>query len=470
MDQINSSKEITIVVGLGRSGLAAAKLLHAQGAKVVVIEEANTSYFEKLSKELLALGIVVKLGISLELESFMPWLSQLKSVLISPAIPWDHYTINQLRERGIKIESEISLAWKSMKHIPWIGITGTNGKTTVTQMLNHVLKQNEIDSEMAGNIGIPVAQLALNHLKDAKKDPQFLVVELSSYQLETTHEIAPLIGIWTTLTPDHLERHESLKKYSDIKKRLLDNAHKAIYNLDDEFLLKNKATLRSGVWISANGSGTKENQADYWIHKNGKIYEHTKELLDSSVLKIRGVHNLQNLLLVIAAAREIGLSPNEIQKGIASFQGVEHRLEKIGSLHGIEIFNDSKATNYESAKMGLAAMQPPTIVIAGGQSKKGDSHGWIQELKKKASAIMLFGESAKQIEGLIKTSNFLGKVSCFKDLEEAAEASFELAIERKVNSILFSPACASFDQYKNYEERGDHFKKLTRQWLSILMN
>ncbi|ABX09343.1 UDP-N-acetylmuramoyl-L-alanine--D-glutamate ligase [Prochlorococcus marinus] len=455
------------MVGLGRSGLGAAKLLNEQGANVVVFEQSNGPSLEALSKELNNQGIDVKLGVSLELKSFEPWLSNLKSVVTSPAIAWDHCTLNALRNKGIEIESEISLAWKALKHIPWIGVTGTNGKTTVTHMLHHVLNSNQINTAMGGNVGIPASQIALDSIRSSRTEPNWLVMELSSYQLETSPNISPKIGIWTTLTPDHLERHGSLENYSDIKKRLLENSSIRIYNLDDHFLKNARSKLMEGIWVSTNGAAINNNQADFWITSKGKLYEKGEEILDTTLLNIPGRHNLQNLLLVTAAAREIGLSPRDIEQAIASFKGVPHRLEKIANIKGIEIFNDSKATNYEAAKIGLEAVPSPTIVIAGGQSKKGNPNDWLQALNKKACAVVLFGASANTLFDLIRDSKFSGPVNCFPSLNDAIETVFNLAFEEKAKSILLSPACASFDQYKDYEERGNEFKKIINQWLIL---
>ncbi len=466
MTHINSRKETTVVVGLGRSGLGAAKLLKAKGEKVVVIEQSKGIHLEKSSQELRNKGIIVKFGLPMNLESFNPLLSDLKSVVVSPAIPWDNPTLNQLRSKGIKIESEISLAWETLKDIPWIGITGTNGKTTVTYMLQHVLQQNKFNSSMAGNMGFPASEIAFESLISINKKPNWIVMELSSYQLEASPEITPKIGIWTTLTPDHLDRHGSIENYSNIKKQLLEKSENRIFNFDDPYLKDNRSKFKPGIWVSSKGPGEANQQNDFWIDSNGHLFEKTKFLLDSSVLQLPGEHNLQNLLLVTAAARTLGVPGKSIEKAIASFKGVSHRLEKVGQIKGLEIFNDSKATNFDAAEKGLASMQKPSIVIAGGQLKKGNPQEWINKLKEKSLAILLFGESAESLAGVIKSSGYKGQMKCFKNLETATEDAFKIGIERNANNILFSPACSSFDQYKDYEERGDHFKKLVNKLIN----
>ena len=461
----NPMNSIIIVVGLGRSGIGAAKLLNQQGKKVVIIEKSNDEKFESISKELNDLGITVELGIPLEFSSFEPWLKDLSRVVISPSVPWDHPTLNNLRIQGIKVQSEISLAWEELKHIPWIAITGTNGKTTVTKMLKHVLEKNKIKTSMGGNVGISVSDIALEVNNNQTKLPSWLIIELSSYQIETAPEITPAIGIWTTFSADHLERHKSLENYFAIKKGLLEKASIRIYNSDDRFLKSQLNKLRNGIWISATRRNKFINTNKFWINKEGIICEEEKELFDSSVIQLPGKHNLQNLLMVVSAAREVGLSPKAIEKGIKDFKGIPHRLEFIGQIESTKIFNDSKATNYEAARIGLEAINSPLLVLAGGESKEGDESSWLNQLNKSCSGVFLFGSSAKLLKDKIKASGFKKEITIFKDLKEATNAALALGVKKKVPSIILSPACSSFDQYKDFEERGNHFKEIIKPFL-----
>tara|TARA_B100001250_G_C19749758_1_gene767152 strand:- start:84 stop:1487 length:1404 start_codon:yes stop_codon:yes gene_type:complete len=458
--QIDFSKPITLVIGLGRSGIGAAKLLNSEGKQVVVIEQEAKDSFRDIANELIKKGIIVYLGIPLEVSSFDKWISNISKVVVSPGIAWDHETINHLKAKGIEVKGEIGIAWESLKEIPWVGITGTNGKTTVTEMLHHILKENQIIVPMGGNTGTAGTKIALEVKRHPQKKPKLCIMELSSYQLESTPEISPFIGIWTTLTPDHLERHKSIDKYIQIKRRLLQNSSIRIYNYDDNFLRSKCSILEEGIWISAEEEGTSNKFIDYWIDSKGKVIEKGKELLDSSSLEIPGKHNLQNLLLVIASARKIGMSGKQIEKGLETFKGVPHRLEKIGWTNNIAIFNDSKATNFDSAQIGLEAVNEPSVVIAGGQAKKGNFKDWGEMLCQRAIALILFGESAKEIKDLAIKHGFKKSIYIYENLNQATKSSIKIAKETKAKSILFSPACASFDQYKNFEERGDHFKEI----------
>ncbi len=453
-------KPITIVVGLGRSGIGAANLLHSEGKEVVILEQSAERKFKELTANFQKKGVIVELDKPLEISSFKPWLNRVQSVVISPGIPWDHPTLNELRDQGITIQGEISLAWQRLKKIPWIGITGTNGKTTVTQMVNHILSENNRQTLMGGNIGNSATELAMSFQSIDDINPSWAIMELSSYQLETEPNISPKIGIWTTLTPDHLKRHKTLDAYFKIKHRLLKNSQVRIYNMDDECLMSHYSQLENGVWVSTKGERYSNLKADYWLNKQGLIMEKGTALFNKSALKVPGAHNLQNLLLATAAARQVGLSPKDIERAISSFKGVAHRLEKLGESNGIEVFNDSKATNYDSACMALKAIASPIVVIAGGQAKHGDPKEWLKLLEQNASSILLFGESKYELKSYIDNSRFKGEIFCFEGLEEATKKAIEIGLRSQVKSILLSPACASFDQYKDFEERGDHFRKL----------
>ncbi|KGG16197.1 UDP-N-acetylmuramoylalanine--D-glutamate ligase [Prochlorococcus sp. MIT 0602] len=445
--------------------MAVAKLLNNKGQKVIVLEKSQQKTLIKLAKDLEDKGIRVELGKPLAISSFKPWLPYIDLVITSPGIPWDNPTLNFLREKGIRVKSEISIAWQYLKNIPWVGITGTNGKTTVTHLLNHVLNQSFINSRLGGNVGKAACELAIELDKSPEQKTKWLIMELSSYQIETAPEISPQIGIWTTLTPDHLERHGSIENYIRIKRQLIENSSVRIYNADDEYLRNNKSTLPDGIWVStSNPSLNKDiNPIDFWIDSDGKVSERGQPLFDSSVLNICGEHNLQNLLLVTAAAREIGVSSKQIEKAISSFQGIEHRFQKVYSSKNLDIFNDSKATNFDSSSIALKSVIGPAILIAGGQLKKGDPTQWIKNIQQKVSTVILFGESKEKLRKLLISNGFIGKVYSVKTLNEAVEISSEIYLKRAIKTILLSPACASFDLYNNFEERGNHFQELIKK-------
>ena len=453
---------LSVVVGLGRSGIGAARLLRARGAEVVVLESSENDACQRKSADLRGQGIDVRLGQPLDMASFEPWLSELDQVVISPGISWTHPTLEALRTRGIPVRGEMAVAWEALKERPWIGITGTNGKTTVTHLLHHVLSHGGLQAPMAGNMGFSAAELALECLEGTSPQPDWVVMEMSSYQIEAAADVAPRIGIWTTLTPDHLERHGSLEAYRAIKRGLLERSQLAILNGDDPDISRSRFSWgQTGVnWVSTVQEESEKNGCRLSVSHDGWVCDGERKLFSADALAMPGAHNRQNMLLVTAAALEAGLQPETIDSALRCFEGVPHRLESLGTVQGIPVFNDSKATNYDAAAVGLQSVPNPVVLLAGGQTKEGDAQPWLRLLKERSSAVVLFGSGADELRGLIEASAFTGAVSTHRDLDDAVAQALELARQQQAGSLLLSPACASFDQYSDFEARGNHFREL----------
>ena len=467
MSNQNKSNDIHIVLGLGSSGISAAKLLKSEGKNVLVLENDSNQKLINISTKLKSEGIkVILLGEPLNINNFTPWLGKICSIVVSPGIDWEHIALKELRRKNISIKGELELAWERLKHIPSIGITGTNGKTTVTNMLNHILKLNNLNTDMGGNIGKALSKIALESKQNNHNKLNWLVLELSSYQIESSPKVSPKIGIWTTFTPDHLERHNNLETYFKIKRSLLEKSSIRIYNSDDRYLYSKRKELPKGIWIGINNQSFYSHHPKFWIDKEGYIFEDQNKLFHSSTLKIPGKHNLQNLLLVTAAAREIGIEPLSIATSINSFKSIPHRLEYLGKFDNLSFYNDSKATNFDSSIIGLRSVPDPIILLAGGIQKEGDYQPWIKQLKQSTKGIVLFGISGKKLKEVLVLSSYKGEIIVKQNLEEAAIASLDMARKTNSRSILLSPACASFDQFQNFEERGDHFKNLVKSLCS----
>ena len=465
MSTQNQSNQIYIVLGLGCSGISAAKLLKSEGKNVLVLENNSNENLIKISNKLKSEGVnVILLGKKLHINNFKPWIERICSIIVSPGVDWQHIALKKLRGRNISIQGEVELAWERLSHIPTIGITGTNGKTTVTNMLNHVLKLNDLNTEMGGNVGKALSTIALESIKDNYQELNWLVLELSSYQIEGSPKISPTIGIWTTFTPDHLERHIDIESYFNIKRSLLEKSSIRIYNSDDKTLSCRRNELPQGIWVGTNNPSSYPYNPKFWVDKKGYIFENQKKLFHKSILKIPGNHNLQNLLLVIAAAREIGLDHSSIAKSINSFKGISHRLEDLGKVNNLSFYNDSKATNFDSSLTALKSIPGPIILLAGGIQKKGDFLLWIKQIKKSTNGVVLFGLCAKNFQEILLNYSYKGEIIVKHNLEDATLASINLAGKLSSKSVLLSPACASFDQYQNYEERGDHFKALIKKY------
>jgi UDP-N-acetylmuramoylalanine--D-glutamate ligase len=478
----------TLVVGLGRSGIGAARLLRALGEPVCLAESRSGDALAEQAAALEAEGIPVKLGLPLDADRFDALTPPPATVVVSPGIRFDHPALEALRARGVAVQGELVGAWRAGRAVPWIGITGTNGKTTVTHLVHHLLVAGGLDAPLCGNVGTSAADVVRQRIvagpaasgvspsglsalgaslsggsfAENLAFPDWLVVELSSYQIEAAPELAPAIGIWTTLTPDHLERHGTLEAYREIKRQLLEQSGLRILNADDADLRSRAASWDQACWITA---GPRQAALDagidphLWIEA-GEVWNADGPLFPAAALAMPGDHNRQNLLLAAAVALAAGLTPAVIEAGCRSFPGVPHRLERIRFHQGITWFNDSKATNYDAAEVALRALDGPLVVLAGGQSKQGDAAGWIAQLHRQAAAVILYGAARQEFTGLLAAGGYSGRVESVEGLDQAVPLARQLAAEGACPAVLLSPACASFDQYSDFEARGHHFRRL----------
>ena len=448
------------VVGLGRSGVGAARLLHSLGHRVTVLESQQSDQQKRTAEELRQLGIDVHLGCALSPDPFLTWDEPLDQVVLSPGIAWDHPVMQGLRDRGIAVCGEMTVAWNALQHVPWIGITGTNGKTTVTHLLHHVLTHAGLNAPMAGNVGHSAAELALQCTRSSQAQPDWVVMEMSSYQIEAAQQVAPKIGIWTTLTPDHLERHGTLEAYRAIKAGLLQRSTHAVLNADDPDLRNHHSAWPNATWVSTHANPPVP--CTLCIDEEGWVCADAERLFRADALALPGDHNRQNMLLVTAAAQRAGLNASAIEAGLRSFSGVPHRLEPLGMLDGMAVFNDSKATNYDAAAVGLRAVKAPAVVLAGGQTKQGNATEWLELLNERSCGVVLFGHGAVELNQLISASGYTGTVKMTSDLQSALPVASAIGAEQHAASLLLSPACASFDQYPDFEARGEHFRNLVK--------
>jgi len=451
----------TLVLGLGRSGMGAARLLRQRQQPVLVLESGTGEAQQRNAEQLRQEGIAVRLGTPLEAASIEALGFTPPRVVVSPGIRWDHPCLLALRQRGIATVGEITTAWEATRPVPWIGITGTNGKTTVTHLVAHLLAEAGLDAPMCGNVGFSAAELALQRLGPGQVLPQWLVVELSSYQIEAAPQLAPRIGLWTTLTPDHLERHGSLEAYRAIKRSLLERSAVRILNADDPDLRQRAASWDQARWVTAQPrQWALEAGLDphLWIEAD-QVHSAQGPLLDARALAMPGAHNRQNLLMAVAVGLELGLEGAVMEAALRSFPGVPHRLERIRQLDGVTWFNDSKATNYAAAEVALRALQGPLVVLAGGEAKQGDAEGWLAGLRREAAAVVLFGAARDAFCSLLEQGHYGGAVHQVEGLDEAIPLAQQLAQRHQCRAVLLSPACASFDQYRDFEARGEHFRQ-----------
>ncbi|MFN9646423.1 MAG: UDP-N-acetylmuramoyl-L-alanine--D-glutamate ligase, partial [Cyanobacteriota bacterium] len=323
-----------------------------------------------------------------------------------------------------------------------------------------LLSAGGLDAPLCGNVGVSAAELALQSLRSGQR-PDWLVVELSSYQIEASPEVAPRVGVWTTLTPDHLERHGTMERYRTIKRTLLDASGTRILNADDPDLRSNAHSWDEALWITAGARQDlpPEVSPHLWVEE-GWVHSATGPLLRTDCLAMPGRHNRQNLLLAVAVGLQAGLAPEAMEAACRRFPGVPHRLERLREVDGIAWINDSKATNTDAAEVALKALKGPLVVLAGGQAKAGDPSAWLGELRRQAAAVVLFGQARQAFARLLAEGGYEGVVVERDGLAEAVSDARELAQRLGCRGVLLSPACASFDQYSNFEARGDHFRHL----------
>jgi len=438
------------VVGLGKSGIAAARLLKQQGWQVTITDRNTSDALVALQQTLAAEDISVELEASPEPDSF-----KMQQIVVSPGVPWDSPMLVQARSAGIETIGEIELAWRALNDRPWVAITGTNGKTTTTALIAAIFQAAGLNAPACGNIGYPACELAL-----AAEPPDWVIAELSSYQIEASVGVAPQVGVWTTFTPDHLSRHKTLENYYRIKAHLLQQSHYQILNGDDPYLRQAASQWQDAYWTSVSGKASLPGSPDRGAYlENGWAIVQGEPIVPVSALRMVGDHNQQNLLMAVLAARLAGIEKEAIDTAIRTFPGVPHRLELICTWQGTDFINDSKATNYDAAEVGLAAVQAPAILIAGGEAKAGEDRRWLDMIQQKAVFVLLIGSAAPAFADRLQQMDY-SSYEVVETMDRAVQRSAELAQQLHAKVVLLSPACASFDQYANFEQRGDHFRQL----------
>jgi UDP-N-acetylmuramoylalanine--D-glutamate ligase len=433
-------------VGLARTGLVAALFSAGYGATVTATDQRPESELADTVEKLRAAGVKLKLG-GFVSSSFV----EQDLIVVSPGVPAKIEPLEKARAQGIAVWSEIELAWRFLRG-KLIAITGSNGKTTTTSLVAHILKTSNVPTLVGGNIGTPLLALV-----ETSVDTMVTVAEISSFQLETIEAFRPEIGVLLNLTPDHLDRHVTFEEYARVKMRMFENQVErdiALLNADDPEVTKRMPAKPKIFWFSrqkrvATGAFLRDDQI---IFRNEGSEVELARLAD---IPLRGQHNVENVLAACAAAYLAGAVPAAIAAGVKSFRGVEHRLEFVADVAGVQYYNDSKATNVDAAAKALEAFPGPLLVILGGRDK-GSPYTPLRELlRERVRVALLIGESAEKIA---------------RDLSDAVRTeqagTMQRAVQRAAenaqpgDTVLLAPACSSFDQFENYEHRGRVFKEL----------
>lgn len=440
---INWHDKKVLIMGFSMSGKSAAKYLARHGADVFITENREQKEEDlKDIQELEGLGIKIEFGGNSD-----EFLNDSYMAIVSPSVPKESELYKKVQEKNIQIISEIELAYKETGR-PFIGITGTNGKTTVTALTSHILS-SEYKAPECGNIGVPPTSL----LDD---DVDYFVCELSSFQMEHTNAFRAQIACWTNFTPDHITWHGTLENYFNAKAKLFRNPTAsafAVLNGADEKLLEFSKTVGGTVFlfdkeVEDNCCYIKDESIFY--KRNGKE-EFIIKLADCPLI---GHHNYQNIMCCVIMAKIIGISNEHIQERIKDFVVPEHRLEKVREYNGITFYNDSKATNPEASIVAINSFNNTDVaLIAGGRDKLTTLDEFCESVKQHIKTVILIGEATERFEEALKKSGFDNILKA-----DTMESAIDKAIELKPNNVLLSPACASFDMFKGYEERGTVFK------------
>jgi UDP-N-acetylmuramoylalanine--D-glutamate ligase len=433
------------VVGLGKSGVAATRLLVREGARVYASDAAAAPPGSAAVELLRALpGVEVELG-----HHDLAKIGAARGVVVSPGVPPDAAPLSVARSGGVPVLSELDLGWRALAGMRCIAVTGTNGKTTTTALVAHLMKTAGLDTVAAGNIGLPLTDLAL-----ADQRPQWLAVEVSSFQLHDSPDFAPEIGVLTNLAPDHLDRYPDVAAYYADKRLLYRNASDAnvwVTNGDDPASLDLVRGIR-GRHVRFAVAGP----ADAWYDGRARsLMIGGSALLPRDALELLGLHNVANALAAALAVHEAGIAPGAIAEGLRTFRALHHRLETVAEAGGVRWINDSKATNVSSTAVAIEAMDRPFVLLLGGRHK-GEPYTRLGPLlEEKCRLVIAYGEAGPRIEADLAGTVPLERGGDFADVMRRARQA-----ARPGDAVLLSPACSSYDMFKNYEERGRLFERL----------
>ena len=438
-----------LVFGTGISGIGAAKLLEKVQAEVILYDGNEKLCKEEIRKKLPndSKCVIVLGALSKEL------LESLDLVVMSPGVPLDIPAVEQIKAAGIPIWGEIELAYQMSEGMV-LAITGTNGKTTTTALLGEIMKAYAESVFVVGNIGNPYTDAALSMTEDS-----YTVAEISSFQLETIDTFAPKVSAILNITEDHLNRHHTMEEYIRVKELITENQTKEDYcilNYEDEVLREfgEKCPAKT-VFFSS------ERKLDKGVFLDGDVIclktdKETFEIVKTEELKILGKHNYENVMAASAMAYYAGVPMEVIHKAVTQFRAVAHRIEFVEEIDGIAYYNDSKGTNPDAAIKGIQAMNRPTLLIGGGYDKESSYEEWIQSFDGKVKYLVLIGQTREKIQEAAHKCGFMNTILA-DNLEEAVSICTEKA--EKGDAVLLSPACASWGQFDNYEQRGDKFKE-----------
>ena len=441
-----------LVLGAGSSGIGAAWVLAQLHANVVLNDYKPVEFESSTRKKLDDAGVTIITG-----RQDNSLLNGVDRIVISPGIALSIPIVQEAFNRHIEVVSEVELAYDVCKS-PILGVTGTNGKTTTTTLLTQVMESTGLPIKVGGNIGDSLSEAAFN-----MPEGGYLIAELSSYQLETIKSFCPLGAIVLNVTPDHLARHKTMENYAAAKARIFMNQNAenfVVLNDDDPIVAAMKKDVHSKILSISQHHKVEcgayfEGNTCYAV-LNGNVIS----VIDTEQIHIKGAHNIENILSVIALTYALGVDVERIKRTIENFHGVEHRLERVTTIHDVTFYNDSKATNTDSVVKALDAFDKPVILLAGGHDKMTPLEDFMNVVKKNTKEVIFMGEAADRFES-VATKVGVTNIHRAQSMKEAVELGYKLAEPSDI--VLLSPACSSFDWYSCFEERGDDFKKCVKE-------
>lgn len=440
-----------VIIGAEKTGKALSRVLYSLGAHITLMDQKEG---EKINRQKLD---------NLKIEYYLGGynkevLSEADLIILSPGVPPSIEELNTAREKGIKITGEVEVAYNLFPCQKIIAVSGTDGKTTTTTLIYEMFKNANASCQLAGNIGFP----AIEVLPKTSPD-DYIILEISSFQLETVEKFKPKISVLLNIAEDHLDRHKTLKNYIDCKARIFSNQSKSdwtVLNYDNEITRALSDRTKAEVIFFSQETILKKGV----FVKEGKIVANIlgkkEEIIPLREIKILGKHNIENSLAAISSALLCNLDVGCIAETLRNFPGIAHRQEEVGDTGGIKFINDSKATTPNSAIAALRRFTEPIILIAGGREKGADLSSWAQEISHRVKKLILLGESKEKIAEEVKKKDFYN-FEFASDMQTAVDIAWKNA--RRGDVILLSPACSSFDLFNNYEERGDTFKKIVEK-------
>jgi UDP-N-acetylmuramoylalanine--D-glutamate ligase len=442
-----------LVVGLGKSGVASALFLKAHGAQVTVSDTKSGDELRNEIPVLLDHGITVETGG----HGDRTFRGQ-DLIVVSPGVPVDAPPLVQARALGESVIGEIELAARFLPG-PIVAITGSNGKTTTTTLTGEIMTAGGFPALVGGNIGTPAISLA-----EQAKPETVIVLEVSSFQLETVQTFRPKVAIVLNVTPDHLDRHRTFEAYADAKARIFENQRAddyAVLNADDPTCVAMaKRTQAQVFWFSRQ----KEVERGTWVRDGNIVFRDSagqREIMQVSEIPLKGAHNLENVLAAVCAGTLMGCASEKIRQAVHDFKAVEHRLEFVATIRGVNYYNDSKATNVDATIKALESFPSNIHLILGGKDKGSDYSLLNDLLRQRVKRIFTIGAAAAKIESQIVFPK--SEIVHAETLENAIRKANAMAQPGDI--VLLAPACASFDQFKNYEERGRIFKEIVKSLL-----